>query len=136
MIGGRMRQAGVIAAAGLVALRTGVERLAEDHRRARVLAEGLAAIPGITLDLRAVQINTVRFDVGGLGMSADQFIVAMAAHGIRISGGYGRTRASMMLHRHIDDAAVEQALAAAQLVARGGQAAKQTSTLATWSSAS
>ena len=70
MIGGGMRQAGILAAAGLVALDTGVARLADDHRRARRLAEGLARVPGLSIDLATVQSNIVRFDVSGLGLTS------------------------------------------------------------------
>ena len=62
-LGGAMRQAGVLAAAGVVALDTMVDRLAEDHAHARTLAEGLAELPGITCDLSRVQTNIVYFDV-------------------------------------------------------------------------
>src|SRR5207244_13359150 len=73
MVGGGMRQAGVLAAAGLVALRDGVSRLAEDHRRARRLAEGRAHVPGVTIDLATVQTNIVRFDVSGPGYTTSPF---------------------------------------------------------------
>jgi threonine aldolase len=63
MLGGGMRQAGVIAAAGIVALQSMIDRLAEDHDHARRLAEGLAALPGVTLDLATVQTNIVIFRV-------------------------------------------------------------------------
>ena len=63
MLGGGMRQAGVLAAAGIVALETMTERLTEDHARARRLAEGLARLPGVTLDLDTVQTNMVYFTV-------------------------------------------------------------------------
>ena len=59
MLGGGMRQAGILAQAGLFALDQHVARLADDHRRARRLAEGLAALPGIELDLALVQTNMV-----------------------------------------------------------------------------
>jgi threonine aldolase len=62
-LGGAMRQAGVLAAAGVVALDTMVDRLAEDHSNARTLAEGLAELPGVTCDLSRVQTNIVYFDV-------------------------------------------------------------------------
>jgi len=65
-LGGAMRQAGVLAAAGVVALDTMVDRLAEDHANARTLAEGLAELPGITCDLSRVQTNIVYFDVKGM----------------------------------------------------------------------
>lgn len=112
MLGGGMRQAGVLAAAGLVALRTGIARLAEDHRRARLLAEGLAAISGIRLDLETVQTNIVRFDVAGLGHTTASCASALAAAGVRVSGGGGPAGVRMVTHLHVDDAAVEQALAA------------------------
>jgi threonine aldolase len=64
-LGGAMRQAGVLAAAGVVALDTMVDRLAEDHLNARTLAEGLAELPGVTCDLSRVQTNIVYFDVAG-----------------------------------------------------------------------
>jgi len=63
MLGGGMRQAGIIAAAGIVALETMVDRLAEDHANARALAEGLAKLPGLTINLASVQTNIVIFQV-------------------------------------------------------------------------
>jgi threonine aldolase len=65
-LGGAMRQTGVLAAAGLVALDTMVERLAEDHGNARTLAEGLAELPGVSCDLSRVQTNLVYFEVAKL----------------------------------------------------------------------
>jgi threonine aldolase len=62
-LGGAMRQSGVIAATGLIALETMVDRLAEDHANARTLAEGLAELPGVTCDLSRVQTNLVFFDL-------------------------------------------------------------------------
>ena len=58
-----MRQAGIIAAAGIIALETMVDRLAEDHSNARAIAEGLAEIPGLSLDLERVQTNMIMVDV-------------------------------------------------------------------------
>ena len=113
MVGGGMRQAGVLAAAGLIALRDGVDRLADDHRRARTLAEGLADIPGILIDLPTVQSNIVRFDVAGMGLDAAGFARGLQEHGVTISGG-ASSGVRMVVHRHIDDASVRQALTAAQ----------------------
>src|SRR6266581_2604559 len=112
MVGGGMRQAGVLAAAGLIALRDGVDRLADDHRRARRLAEGLARLPGVWLDLATVQTNIIRFDVGGLGHTSGSFAQAMRARGVKVSGGATPSGVRMVTHRHIDDAAIEQALSA------------------------
>ena len=80
-----MRQAGVLAAAGIVALQTGVERLAEDHMRARQLAKQLAEIPGLRVDLQAVATNMVMIETQDTGLSADQMVAALKARGIRAS---------------------------------------------------
>ncbi len=112
MVGSGMRQAGVLAAAGLLALHDGVARLAEDHRRARRLAEGLARMPGIEIDLQTVQSNIVRFDVAGLGMSMAQFAEALSRSGVRVSGGAPPSGVRMVAHRHIDDASIDAALGA------------------------
>jgi threonine aldolase len=84
--GGAMRQAGIIAAAGVYALRHHVDRLAEDHQRARELALGLAGIRGVTLDLDRVQTNIVIFDVRGTGLTGDDLATrTLASHGVRFS---------------------------------------------------
>jgi threonine aldolase len=84
--GGAMRQAGIVAAAGIYALENHVARLAEDHERARALARGLADIPGIVLDPEAVETNIVIFDVHGTGLTAEQFAQrSLDAHGVRFS---------------------------------------------------
>jgi threonine aldolase len=93
LLGGGMRQVGVLAAAGLVALEQNVERLAEDHANARVLAEGLAQIPGIDLDLSRVQSNIVYFDIGGIDMPPEQFLGSLAERGVFVSAGGKSLRA-------------------------------------------
>jgi threonine aldolase len=112
MIGGGMRQAGVLAAAGLIALRDGVDRLEDDHRRARRLGQGLAQIPGIALDLATLQTNIVRFDVAGAGYTTASFGQAMRQRGISVSGGAAPGGVRMVVHRHIDDQSIDDALAA------------------------
>jgi threonine aldolase len=114
-----MRQAGVLAAAGLIALQSGVRRLADDHRRARRLAEGLAQIDGIQIDLDTVKTNHVRFDVGGLGYTTAQFAEALRKHGVNVSGGAAPSGVRMVTHRHIDDDSVDEALAAIRRLPRG-----------------
>jgi threonine aldolase len=116
MVGGGMRQAGVLAAAGLVSLRSGVERLRDDHRRARRLAEGLAQLPGIVIDLETVQSNIVRFDVGGAGHTTGSFAAALAPRGVRVSGGAASSGVRMVVHRHIDDDSIDEALEAVRQV--------------------
>src|SRR6202171_4149465 len=78
MFGGGMRQAGVVAAAGLVALEKSPARLHEDHANARHLAEGLARLPGIRVDLAKVQTNIVIFDVAGTSRTASELVNALA----------------------------------------------------------
>lgn len=112
MVGGAMRQAGVIAAAGLVALEQMVDRLPEDHRRARRIAEGLAAIPDLVINLDSVQTNIIIFRPPA-DLSADQVIERFADRGIRISN-YGTRGLRMVTHYEIDDDAVEMTLEAAQ----------------------
>jgi threonine aldolase len=82
MFGGGMRQAGVIAAAGLVALEKSPGRLHEDHANARLLAEGIAKIPGLKIDLAKVQTNIVIFDCSGTEKTAVEFCDALHGRGI------------------------------------------------------
>lgn len=81
LLGGGMRQVGVIAAAGIVAVQTMVPRLAEDHENARRLAQGLANIPGIDIDLERVQTNIVLFDLT-VAIPAAEFVRQMNVRGI------------------------------------------------------
>jgi len=85
MVGGGMRQAGVLAAAGIVALETMIDRLADDHGNARALAEALADVAGIEVDLSTVETNMVVFDIGCLGIDSDQFAAELSAEGVRVS---------------------------------------------------
>jgi len=87
MLGGGMRQAGFLAAAGIVALETMTSRLAEDHENARLLAQGLSDIPGITIDMETVQTNIVICDISGLKMTASEFAARLYEKGIRVNGG-------------------------------------------------
>jgi len=84
-LGGAMRQAGIIAAAGVYALRHHVERLAVDHENARFLAEGLAEIRGITLDPSEVETNIVIFDISKTGRTSQEILERLLAHGLRMS---------------------------------------------------
>jgi len=81
-LGGGMRQAGVLAAAGLIALEQGPQKLARDHANARFLAEGLAQIPGVKIDPKKVQTNILICDVAGTGMSAPELSRKLAARGV------------------------------------------------------
>lgn len=122
IVGGAMRQAGVIAAAGLVALREMIDRLPEDHRRARMLAEGLEGIDGVSIDLDAVQTNIVIFRTEP-AVNHVEFIESMKAGGVLVSN-YGTKGVRMVTHYEIDDLAIETALdVAASVLARSRVAA-------------
>jgi threonine aldolase len=111
MLGGGMRQAGVLAAAALHALHHHVDRLVEDHRRARVLAEALAHTPGVTVDVDAIETNLVYFtlDEGHPLVSLEDGAVGAAAGvGVGITGGGRRYRAA--LHLDIDDERFDRGL--------------------------
>ena len=111
-LGGAMRQAGIIAAAGLYALEHHVDRLAEDHERARELAAGLAELPGIAVDAARVETNIVIFDVGGTGLSGDAFAEkTLASHGVRFSV-IGPTTVRAVTHLDVPPDGIQRALAA------------------------
>ena len=82
MLGGGMRQAGILAAAGIIAIENMVERLEEDHKNARILGEGLADIGGINVDLETIQTNMVNVDLNKSGMDTYKFLPKLAEHNI------------------------------------------------------
>jgi threonine aldolase len=109
LVGGGMRQAGIIAAAGIVALEQMVARLAEDHANARMLAEGLASFPQIAIDLSTVQTDIVIFKLRDERWTSEGFARALAERGLLIGGtGYGRIRA--VTHYGIDAGDIEEGL--------------------------
>ncbi len=108
VLGGGMRQAGVIAAAGIVALTEMVDRLAEDHANARLLAEGLANIPGVEIDLARVHTNIVYFDITN-GMSAAEVAERARAAGVLVLPT-GPRRIRAVTHYGIEAADIEEAL--------------------------
>jgi threonine aldolase len=111
MLGGAMRQAGVIAAAGIVALDTMVARLADDHSCARRIAEGLNALDPRLADPRKVESNIVMVDLAATGADAAAWVKVLAARGLR-AGTWTRTQLRLVTHRHIGDADVDGAVAA------------------------
>ena len=112
VFGGAMRQAGIIAAAGLYALCHHVDDLRTDHENARLLAEGLAAIPGVTL-CPPPETNIVFFDVAGTGLTGDTARERLLAAGVRASGFPGSTRLRFVTHRDVSRADTERAIEAA-----------------------
>lgn len=99
LLGGGMRQAGIIAAAGIVALKTMVERLPEDHLHARILGEAVANTK-LLVDLATVQTNIVMVDVSPLGVTAAQFIEQLREHQIRVSE-FGKYKIRMVTHHGV-----------------------------------
>ena len=116
--GGAMRQAGIIAAAGIHALEHHVERLAEDHERARRLARGLADLPGVAVDAERVETNIVIFDVRGTGLTAEEFGRRTERFGVRFTL-LGPTLARAVFHLDVPTDGVERALSAARAALRG-----------------
>lgn len=115
MVGGGLRQAGVLAAAGIVALEEMVDRLAEDHGNARRLATGLAEIRGLSIDPDAVQTNIVMLDVADTRLGAPDFLQGLREHGV-LAGSPGGRRVRMVTHYGVTAADVDHAVAAATRV--------------------
>ena len=109
-LGGAMRQAGIIAAAGLYALDHHVDRLAEDHRRARRLADALAKIDGIEIDPSHVETNMVFFRVKHPRFTPETFLEALKQRGVILSQGRGGSLRAVT-HLDVDDAAIDRAVA-------------------------
>lgn len=109
MVGGGMRQAGVLAAAGLVALDEMIDRLADDHANARRLAEGLAEIPGIEVNLDSVQSNIIVFDLTTPELTAEGFLAAMKDKGISFSVIAGK-QFRLVTHYGVEASDIDAAL--------------------------
>jgi len=116
-MGGAMRQAGIIAAGGIWALRHHVKRLAEDHANARRLAEGLARLPGVSLDPQTIDTNIVFFELTG-SLVAPVACERMLARGVRM-GALGARTIRAVTHLDVDAGAIERALAVARDVFTG-----------------
>jgi threonine aldolase len=108
VLGGGMRQAGVLAAAGLVALEDMPQRLPEDHANAKRLAEGLAELPGVKIDPEKVATNIVIFDISDTGKTADEICARLRDCEIRASGFGSAIR--MVTHYDVSRADIETAL--------------------------
>ena len=110
LFGGAMRQAGIVAAAGLYALEHHVERLADDHDRARRLGEGLAAA-GLAVDLEQVETNFVQVDVAPLGIARADALVRLREAGVGLSATIHPTVLRAVVHLGITDEDIERAFA-------------------------
>jgi threonine aldolase len=105
-LGGGMRQIGILAAAGLIALEEGSKRLHEDHTNAKRLAAGLADIAGISIDVSKVATNIAIFDISGTGKPAAEIIAALKESGI-LAIGFGKS-IRMVTHLDVSAAAVDR----------------------------
>jgi threonine aldolase len=116
VLGGGMRQAGIIAAAGIVALETMVDRLEDDHANAKRLAEGISKINGVAVDMKRVQTNMVLLDIGGLGVADDVFLSKLKAKGI-LASATAKNKVRLVTHRGIEKEHIEKAVTAIANVA-------------------
>jgi threonine aldolase len=107
-LGGGMRQVGILAACGIVSVTKMVQRLAEDHAHARKLAEGLAALKGVQLDLATVQTNIVFFSLPGREKDLPALIEKLQAQRVLAMALGGRVR--MVTHHDVDAEDVDRAL--------------------------
>ena len=110
LLGGGMRQAGVLAAAGLIALEETPKRLHIDHENAKHLAKGLARIPGIAIDPAKVVTNILIFDVAPSGKTAAQVVADLGKRGV-LCGATGKATIRMVTHFDVDRPAIDRALA-------------------------
>lgn len=108
LYGGAMRQAGIIAAAGVYAFENNIERLAEDHANAKLLAQGLSEIPGIQVNPDDIETNIVFFDVSQTGRKAEEINDAITARGVRMGGRGAMIRA--VTHLDISRSDIEKAV--------------------------
>ena len=116
VLGGGMRQAGIIAAPGIVALEKMIDRLEEDHVNAKRLAEEMAKVDGIVVDLERVQTNMVVSDIAGLGVDDERFLSKLRENGV-LASTIGKNRVRMVTHRGIEREHVEKAIGAVVNVA-------------------
>ena len=110
-VGGGMRQCGVLAAAGIVALEQMVDRLAEDHANAHRFSEGIAVVPGIVIDPSTVRTNIVIFGVSSPRISTVQLVAALNARGVQVTA-FGATQIRAVAHHGIEATDITQAIAA------------------------
>ncbi len=109
LLGGGMRQAGIVAAPGIVALDKMIERLAEDHKNAKRLAQGIANVPGLSIDVSKVQTNIVYFDVTSSKITAARLRSMLAEKGV-LALDTGPARFRMLTHHGIEGSDIERAL--------------------------
>lgn len=109
VVGGGLRQSGIMAAAGIVGITTMVDRLAEDHENAKILAEGLSQVRGLSLDLAAVQTNIVMAELTGLTVDAPALVKMLGDRGL-LCTSHTNTRIRMVTHKDVSRQEVETAI--------------------------
>lgn len=117
MLGGGLRQSGILAAAGIVALETMIPRLAEDHAHAKQLATALQQIPGIFINMANVQTNFVVADVAGTGMDAQAFVDNLLQYGIKAMR-FDRTLIRMVTHKDISQIDIKDTIQAVEHIVK------------------
>ena len=122
MLGGGMRQVGVLAAAGLVALEKTPPLLARDHQNAKTLAEGLAGIPGISIDPGQVETNILVFDVSGTGLDATEISAQLKERGV-LASAISPQAMRIVTHYDVSEAGIERAVAAMDQIVQAAKPA-------------
>jgi threonine aldolase len=115
MFGGSMRQVGVIAAAGIIALEKMTRRLAEDHANAQLLVRGLAGIRGVSIDPEKVQTNILVFDISETGVSVQELSAKLKEQGV-LANGISATEMRMVTHKDVSRQDCETALSIVKTV--------------------
>jgi threonine aldolase len=116
VLGGGMRQAGIIAAPGIIALEKMIDRLEEDHRNAKRLAEGIAKTKGIAVDKERVQTNMVLLDISGLGVTDELFLSKLKENGV-LALASAKNKVRTVTHRGIEKEHIDKAINAIENVA-------------------
>jgi threonine aldolase len=109
LLGGGMRQAGIVAAAGVYALENNIDRLAEDNSRARKLAEAISEIASVAVDLDTVQTNIVVVDVDGSGLNVDEAVLRLEQNGVLVVP-FGGTTIRAVTHLDVDDGDIDRTI--------------------------
>jgi threonine aldolase len=117
ILGGGMRQAGVIAAPGIIALEKMIARLEEDHKNAKLMAERLSKIEGISVNLKIVQTNIFNFNISDLGVTSIDFVTKLKNHGVLLLTR-DRNNIRVVTHRGIEEEHIESALDAIEKVVK------------------
>jgi threonine aldolase len=117
ILGGGMRQAGIIAAPGIIALEKMIDRLEEDHKNAKCLAEGIARIDGIAVDMDRVQTNMVLFDISGLKVPDELFLSKLKENSV-LALTNAKNKVRMVTHRGIEKEHIEKTITAIENVVK------------------